>query len=616
MECHEPIPPIEIEITRGDNRNVVSLINATVDCNSLFEEVSGLGDGTGLKYKLRHSEEHRLLDLAPLDALRLPNGPDPFLPQRIYVRGTMQEMFNLIVQHDDPRQYCVVFGSPGVGKSVLAFLAALCYVRYNRAKKYGALFIRKTENRTAENISAFWIRQVLDKNQEPTGFVNVMFDREIGRHNDLHHVHAAICWDLIFANDSDTRTKYANFHHHIRSINDGPRHGERDHVSASDIVTSGGYKPPRDEAAGTIKEFPLSAWTAEDVMEACKSLFGPSSAKAKEYFDVCGGNIRKITRIFTGQTSIEEVRSEIDDVIRKERIYKKLELAYCSTELSSDDSSIDRLRAMFATPKKGIQGAYDTVQFIGSQYILRAIRSRLSLKTAVEGLEYAKKTEIASLYGWHFEIFAHKVYDELSQIEENTAAPENPQSTPNCIRFSMLQGEGTGKESVKQLTKQGVYWMPSISNFANIDAAIAINRVLYCIQYTVSIGYNFNYNTFLSEFWNNLVGSFRSKIEEICVVFVVPDGITFQKVILLPKNPSDRVCFVHSAQDGILVVNANDADAIDLDTSFSDMDQEETNPKIEAETPAIRFQWEALPCTPKIAEKHPLSFMRLRAQAY
>lgn len=45
-------------------------------------------------------------------------GDFEFLPTRIYIWSFMQEIFNKIVQANNPEKYTIVFGSPGVGKSL------------------------------------------------------------------------------------------------------------------------------------------------------------------------------------------------------------------------------------------------------------------------------------------------------------------------------------------------------------------------------------------------------------------------------------------------------------------------------------------------------------------
>ena len=80
-----------------------------------------------------------------------------------------------------------------------------------------------------------------------------------------------------------------------------------------------------------------------------------------------------------------------------------------------------------------------------------------------------------------------------------------------------------------------VYWIPSVSNFANIDAAIALNeknqadntKKLWCLQYTVSRKHAFNSTTFRTKF---LRPALRALEEQegaipIHIVFIVPEDV-------------------------------------------------------------------------------------------
>ena len=56
-----------------------------------------------------------------------------------------------------------------------------------------------------------------------------------------------------------------------------------------------------------------------------------------------------------------------------------------------------------------------------------------------------------------------------------------------------------GREA-QQLDKEGIYWIPSIPNFANVDAAVVLGRVLYVFQGTRKRNHGFNVDTFWQEF--------------------------------------------------------------------------------------------------------------------
>lgn len=631
------------EIPLGGKDNSIDLRSVTLGCSSLFVEETAAD--TSKTYKLL-SNKTQILHLKALSPLRTTGDSFEFLPTKVYVRTCMQEIFEEIVKADDPKKYAVVFGSPGVGKSVLSFLAALCYACY---KKKPVLFLRKTTKKM-EHISVFWITPGSNDDGKS---VNVDFARDVTNKNALQLIHDEMI-NHIFKDDIDHKKKARTPWPYLRSFCDGPRHDHVDHVPGSDLVTSGGYKLPADEAWDDITALPLSAWTQKEVILGCRYLFKVKAIDAKRIFDICGGNIRAITLCVVNgvDSSIKKRRKYIDGVVKNEGKQESLVLALESTALSSTPDSIDRLRTMFATPD---EAGYATVQYIGSPYLLRLIRSRLPLGETLRGLRSAKKSGIQSLYGWHFELFGHKVFQVSHERQAGTMQKDNVQAPPTCHTFGIVEGSGTGKESVKQLKKNGLYWTPSTSNFANIDAAIALNGILFCIQYTVSVSHTFNYQTFVSEFLEQLPSEFRSTISKVIVVFVVPQEVIFRSVVI-PKSQMNLTSGI-TCGDGIDVVyrkagsavedkadddkTENPADAKpdeddenmeepagaqpdedddkmeeDVDEIFSDddcgeegFDEEETSP-LQGAPPAVHFQWESL-SEEFDPENAPLSFLNL-----
>ena len=644
---------ITIKIKGEDD---VRLSRVEVDCSSLFEVVDT--DDGSQEFRLCHDPQTHVLDLSPLDGLRYDDDGNKrtrfeFLPEKIYVRDTMQEMFNLIA-NADPNKQSIIFGFPGVGKSVLTFLAALCCAAdvplptFKRRKDgkvvtwrtCGVLYIRKT-NHPSEQMSTFWIR----KKENAERVVTVDFHRTIDP--DIYTVpavHIAMTRCILGEEQQD---RYCM---HVRSICDGPGYRTINHRHSSDLVTSGGYPLPKDEEWDAVVGLPVSSWKMEDIEKACEHLFERNSTTAIEWFDVCGGNIRNITALSNGTTSIEDEREEYTRIVRQEADDQKLTLALLSTELSTDPYSISpfllrSIRANVSLETTVAALNYAKMTQVNSLYgfLLRSIRANASLETTVTALNYAKMTYVNSLYGWYFELFGHKVFDLLAEkFEANVVENSSREAGPNCHPFTVLASEGTVRQSVQQLTTPNMYWTPSTSNFYNIDAAIAIGGTLYCIQYTVGGGHDFNYKTFLSDFWDNLSTDFQTSIFNITIVFVVPRGVTFQKIKLQPQDTSKQVPFEYTFADGISVTNtpndgvetpmdvedndvpsvnatwSNDQDDHQSHNSISgDHASEQDSPRHKSQkpnAPRIHFQWEQLDSSNIVnLDKHPLSFMRRNA---
>ena len=80
-----------------------------------------------------------VLELSFINQLRTDND---FIPNRIFIRKEMQSMFDkLVSKSPPPEEQRVLVGSPGIGKSVLCFLAALRRVVVHGER---VMYVRKT----------------------------------------------------------------------------------------------------------------------------------------------------------------------------------------------------------------------------------------------------------------------------------------------------------------------------------------------------------------------------------------------------------------------------------------------------------------------------------------
>ena len=128
---------------------------------------------------LSASENGRVLDLSFLKDLKLPTDHEKFLsPKKIYVRNCMRQIFNLFCmdvegkakegkKRPDARNTAFI-GSPGVGKSVLSFCAALY-----QAQTTNVVYYRHTKSES-ENDSVFVMTP-----GKSAGTVTVWFNRNM-----------------------------------------------------------------------------------------------------------------------------------------------------------------------------------------------------------------------------------------------------------------------------------------------------------------------------------------------------------------------------------------------------------------------------------------------------
>jgi hypothetical protein len=182
-----------------------------------------------------------------------------------------------------------------------------------------------------------------------------------------------------------------------------------------------------------------------------------------------------------------------------------------------------RLRTMFLA-----RDSLAPHQIVDSQFFARELGIRLGPESLFIAYQFAKEKKLMTAAGCHFEELLHECHKK---------------SPPPPVH-EVIQTVDNGAGGVSQLTRHSAYWIPSISNFANIDAAfVDANAKLYCIQYTVSKTHPFNTTTFRAKFLQPLKQHISFDEEEVEIfLFVVPQGIQFT----IPDAAQEWSCSVIS----------------------------------------------------------------------
>ena len=90
-----------------------------------------------------------------------------------------------------------------------------------------------------------------------------------------------------------------------------------------------------------------------------------------------------------------------------------------------------------------------------------------------------------------------------------------------------VHAEGSGTEGVRELSQKNQYWIPSVSNFVNIDSAVVgSDDKVWCYQFTVSRTHTFKKRRMRSCFLNHI--SVLDKTQKVVIVFVYPLGTEFR----------------------------------------------------------------------------------------
>ena len=447
------------------------------------------------------TEEGRAAEgVLDLDFLHELTTTTDFLPPKVFVRREMQAMWTTLGSPHTPKEeQRILVGSPGVGTSVVFFLAAL-----RRAVTYQekVLYVRKTRQ---ESMSLFFMEKGGDSD-DSSAVVNVLFSRTLNKlaHPDLGN----LCANLMETSGLDMDEFYIML--------DGPCHSDPRSDRLQDayqaLCTSGGFPARPQEAIETQTILVLNGWTESSITSAMVALGIPAEEVAKRY-QLCGGRIR--LALMEDQAKLQKWFDEVMDACGPE----KVPLARTRRGASGTAThSRDWLGTRFYDPETNT-----TRTIVDSHYVFRQLVSRLdfesnddvmeSYSAVIESYKVATALQRQAVRGWCYEDLLHRWWKRL---------------LPGWI-----QAHGTGAEGVQQLLQEclaerlNMYWIPSIPQFANIDAAIVVDATLICFQYTVQTQRHFDEDLL----WEEIVGKLVRKgvpIDVVKVVFVTPSDVRLQ----------------------------------------------------------------------------------------
>ncbi len=434
------------------------------------------------------------MDLEFFNPLRLPEHEDSFIPTKIYVRKCMKQIFESFCEdirgkRSKPRALkTVLIGSPGVGKSVLFFLAAL----YQAQSSYTVYYRRTTKE---SDISVFLMMP--DKNN----VVRVWFTRHL--HNfdlpeDLISFHRRL-----FGFQIDCGGQ--SYDESLYTFVDGPRYSDKMNTlgGAYDyFCTSGGHPAPKQEQAATFRMWVLSGWTEDEAIDGLHAVYNHLEQTAKYAYELCGGSIRNLLRVCQSDEQYAIVKKDTDRLLSRHS-KEEVNVALTSTERSENEKSFDRVRTMFRQEKED-----DALQIVDSMYILHELRRRIALSVWFDGYRLSLSVLDGTLQGLYFEKCIHKWFDE-----------QKPKPIIH-VRWST----GTTFDGLSQFQAPNEYWIPSVSNFPNIDSAVVVNDQLHALQITCTKSKNrkFDAKNFLDTFVHPDRASFPTLNENVNIIFLVP----------------------------------------------------------------------------------------------
>jgi hypothetical protein len=508
-----------------------------------------LGDSSTIPFP-DSSADGSLMSLDFLGALR--EDEELFFPETLYVRKSMRLVSSLFSQDDiespkPTKTRTVLLGSPGVGKSILFFLAALV-----RSRRGMTIYYRKTES-TGENLSVF----VMFPGQGNK--VNVLFTRG-AEDEDVPSLYSV---------DKFLKKLLSISRKHYWTYVDGPRHdAHEDNLLRKKydyLCTSGGHPPLKSEQEHGGRMWVLDAWTKEEGIEALTK-FGHPDDRAREAYWVCGGSIRDMLKAIDNTTH------------RKQKINLSLKY-FIDNEVLAEESSMvterrqganDRLRRMFRATFCASTAEMAIIQLVDSEYALKKMREKIPLGKFFDAYKLGVTIDGRAIQGLLFECIIHRWFAT---------------TLPSGIK-KICWSTGTGDEGVAQLVERDVYWVPSICNFPAIDSAVVIGDTIHALQITIRDDHPFTVHTFKTKFVDKVKATFKN-LRSVVVYLVVPKGTEVEdeakKItdnLRKPLRQSERL--KQKGQDANEV--APKGTEVDTESKDSDMERGEEGAEVDTES--------------------------------
>lgn len=468
----------------------------------------------------------RTIDLAVLNPLRVENDEAFLVPDKIYVRDCMRFVFGLFCEDDcatpdKPRRppnkdyAAVLVGSPGVGTSILCFLAAL------RQAKTSPIVLYRTSRKGPASV--FVMSPHTCRSCNGPSVVRVWFTRNLTLDRAAGRGLASVNADLITCGVVDKKVCY--------TFIDGPtfpkRNTQAHRIDALDdnydyYCTSGGFSGFSQEQDENRQRV-LDGWTEREAVRAL-GMLGNTKEEAEMAFALCGGSIGNMIR---ATRNAEEVRKMLDNLIDAALAKQDVALSARSTWQPDDPVIPFHLRTIFelrgtsseATRKK-LMRAY---QRVDSRYALKRLCSELSSTGPFfEAYRVAQMSKVGNAAGVYFEHLVHQW------------AVNNKESNEIRSFSRVCWSSGTVEACVEQLSSPDVYWISGKQNFPNIDSALVHNHTLFAFQMTTSNTHRFDRVSFESNFVEKV--RVKCRVHRVVVCFVHPQEVAFRTPSDLPTS--------------------------------------------------------------------------------
>jgi hypothetical protein len=189
-----------------------------------------------------------------------------------------------------------------------------------------------------------------------------------------------------------------------------------------------------------------------------------------------------------------KIQVALERLIDKITVLSIDSISFATSDHGDDLKSniLDRLLTMFWDRQRFPQlNTMLAVQFVDSPFVLTTLRQLIRVDAFKRAYDLSVSISNRALEGLLYERVIHQLLDE--GVKAKTA------NITNIIR-EVCWWEGNMVDDLKQFVRTGMYWIPSIPNFENLDGAIVHKTTLHVFQYTISSKHCFNVNAFQSTF--------------------------------------------------------------------------------------------------------------------
>jgi hypothetical protein len=349
-----------------------------------------------------------IISLSNFDPIfRMPMKKDGFFPliKKLLVRQTMKRIMKRYTWDDikvkkmaPQASTFVLIGSPGTGKSLLFFLAAVW--KASRGKQ-PILYLRRSG---VEPISIFYMF--------PDGPNKVgMHFKRLQENESMKNKALADLPQICFPLEEAINKVLPSQPQSVVFL-DGPRHDDKVNTFQGNfehLCTSGGYPQPKNQDRNKIFVWALDGWSEKEMIQALCLFYGQVKKEAREIYYICGGCMRDAASAVTNEGK-ELVMEDLNTTVNG---LQDAEVRIAIRQIFNQDVSQNRLRTItvFNKKHKHLTDIYYLLHKVDSKFVQELLLKRGGLLQARQAYIDAVEVDKSELAGWSYKSYWHKWFE-------------------------------------------------------------------------------------------------------------------------------------------------------------------------------------------------------------